>query len=173
MSDESTNPYSTPASDVSPEAPTSDAFAEFPRFSAWWVLLLTFVTYGLYPYYWVISRTPMFNRAVPDHPISPALVWTVVVIGVSSTVFDFALEFGLYAPGLHLAETLVNAILAITLVNMLFWIYLAFEIRTRINFMTGASTASPLWSNAFLTFFFTPLYPAYKINQIKDAHETL
>ncbi|MEL7187195.1 MAG: DUF4234 domain-containing protein [Pseudomonadota bacterium] len=170
MNENATNPYSTPEADVVPDSLGGDAFADFPRFSAWWVALLSIITYGLYTYYWLVTRTTKINQALPDFQISAGLLWATISLGLLNIVLSIWFEIGLGSATPEILGTVALASVALGLVQFVCWVMLAFAIRSRLNRMTGATPGHPLWSNGVLTFFFTPIYPAYKINQAKDAH---
>ena len=166
------NPYSSPESDVAPEAVPENSFGEFPRFSAWWVFLLSVITLGIYTYYWLFTRTTVINRQLPDNQISNTVVWGTITVAVLSWISSLGSTLvsvgGTAAGNTLLAAAGLDFLLSVA--GFVFWLLWAFAIRGRINQMTGAQPGNSLWSNGILTFFFTPVYPAYKINQIKDSY---
>ncbi len=172
MNEQTMNPYAAPAADVAPTAGSEESFAPFPRFSAWWVFLLTMVTFGIYAYYWLFTRSQVVNKHYPQHSISNGLVWTALSVFILQLILGFAMGMmigsGSIDPtGAYSVMSILDPILSIAgLVLWLTWIY---TLRNRINVIADAEPGNPLRVGPILTFFFSIIYLAYKINQIKDA----
>ena len=172
MSSRAPNPYATPEADIQPQTADGSAFDDFPRFSAWWVALLGLITQWLYGYYWFYNRTMILNRHCPENPIPNALVITTLTIALSTTVLSFAPEGWVYDPLINSGidpNLYFYGFMGVVLVEWVLWIVWAFAFRARINQLSGANSFDAEWTSGLLTFFFSSIYLAYKINQIKDS----
>ena len=85
----SPNPYATPRASLETGAQAPAPITAFPRFSAWWVFLLTLFTLGIYVPFWLYARTRTVNRLLPAQRIDSAFIHTVL----SLYVLNFALGF--------------------------------------------------------------------------------
>ncbi len=169
MTDQTMNPYAAPEANVEPTAGTESSFAPFPRFSAWWVFLLTIVTYGIYPWYWMFSRTQVINKHYPQHAISNGLVWSSLTVFISQFVVSMWMNFSAASASTDSLATLVIINGVLSLAFFVFWLTWIFSIRNRINAISGTHSGEPHWAGGVLTFFFSTIYLSYKINQIKDT----
>ncbi len=168
MNESSSNPYSAPEADITPQSGSGAAFAEFPRFSAWWVFFLSIITLSVYYYYWLISRASMINRALPQRPMSIGLIWALIAIAVGNSIYSNYVQF-VGGPDPEQLGLFMLTTSAVSLMTTVIYFVIVFAMRSRINELTGAPKGTSLWCNGILTFFFGPIYHAYKINQIKDA----
>lgn len=168
MTEQTMNPYAAPMADVAPTADTDDGFGPFPRFSAWWVFLLTIVTYFIYPWWWLFSRTRIINENYPDKSISNGLVWGALTVFVLQFFASLAINFSaVESPEAIMPIIMLNLVL--TVAYIVFWLMWIFGVRNRINRISGAQPGDLLWAGGIMTFFFHVIYLAYKINQIKDT----
>ena len=149
-----TNPYATPAASVEKPLQSGEEILGFPRFSAWWVLLLSILTLNFYTVYWLYSRTKIINRVLPKDPIYMGMCWTFIAFYMVNIGFAF-LE-------VYYASNLTNVV---STIMMLVW---AFSLRNRLNLLAGVKSDSKLRTGPVLTFFLQSIYLAYKINQIHD-----
>ena len=172
MNEGSSNPYSTPEADLQPEIDTTDSFARFPHFSAWFVFFLSIVTLSLYLYYWAFTRTNMINKALPDNEISAVFVWLVLGLSAANILIDFVppVWMNVWPGDPFVFYTVVYN--SLNLVAIALWITWSFRMRNRINILSGAQPGDLTWGSGFLTFFFGEIYLAYKINQIKDSQDS-
>lgn len=86
------NPYATPRAPVDSPPPgdgDSPPIQAFPRFSAWWVFLLTLFTLGIYVPFWLYARTRAVNERLPDLRIDSAFIHTVLSLYVFNLVLGF------------------------------------------------------------------------------------
>ncbi len=143
------NPYRTPEADLKTTQSTLKATI-FSRFSAWWVFLLSVVTFGIYPAYWLYTRTNTANT-VTDKPISPALLNIFIVFVVASVIAGF-LD----------ASDFAEIVLAVNIIYITIYIVLLFKLRNKLQVIL-AQKLSPA-----LTFFGAAIYLQYKINQSID-----
>ncbi len=171
MTEQTMNPYAAPAADVAPTAGSEESFAPFPRFSAWWVFLLTVVTFGIYGYYWLFTRTQIINKHYPQHSISNGLVWTTLTVFLSQLVLGFAV--GMMVGSGTVSESMLSVLTVLdpilSLAGFVLWLTWIYTVRNRINVIADAQPGDPLRVGPILTFFFSVIYLAFKINQIKDT----
>ena len=151
------NPYSAPTADLS--VANDDLISgNFQRFSAWWVFLLTIVTLGIYPVYWVYTRAQTVNR-LHENPIAPAWLYLMAIFFALTFVAQF-----LFADGS--AYLLANLAYLVTYVGSLF------KVRNRLKDLMGNSTNSAYELGPVLTFFFNGIYLQYKINEFIDNSQS-
>jgi len=165
---ESVNPYAAPVASVESTASSDTPFDALPRFSAWFVFLLGTITLSLYYYWWLFSRTNIINKVSPQNPISLMLAWVAIASVIVTSGLDIA-EVVAYAnmdPGMREGLVLFNNLLS--LVGFVVWFVWVFAIRNRIISLATANKQDSSYPGGILTFFFGPIYLAYKINQIKD-----
>ena len=165
MSD-SQNPYAAPESNVSSDSLGQDVnkIKAFKRFTTWAVLGLAIITFGIYAYYWMFSRTKTLNSVIPENKVAGWLVPTVIGLGVINILLSF-LPFA--SP--ELAASLAVISLPLSLIGFVLMIVWAFKFRNRLNIISGSSKGNVFWLGPILTFFFQLYYFQYKINQMHDA----
>lgn len=173
MHEETRNPYATPEASIEPEAPGDADFGPFPRFSAWWVLLLSVVTLGIYPVYWLWSRSKVVNGHYREFEIDSAFVSTAIAVYVVDWVLTVVTAVTDTLPS-GTAPALGLLAFAATLVRWVVLINWSMKLRDRINRIAGAAIGDPRYASRLITFILAifsiaPVYLAYKINQIKDA----
>lgn len=153
--------YSPPKADLGLPAPSIN---DLPRFSTWWVFLLSMITLYIYALYWMYDRSIKLNRIVSEHQISPFWIYGVPIFWMGTLILDMLdlyLQLELYTDNLSLLFNVISNIIVI------FW---AFSIRRSIRIIISkdvdinVKTVGPI-----LTFFFSPYYLAYKINELKDS----
>ncbi|WOX05520.1 DUF4234 domain-containing protein [Microbulbifer pacificus] len=148
------NPYSAPTADLS--VANDDLISgNFQRFSAWWVFLLTFVTLGIYPVYWVYTRAQTVNRIQEDQ-IAPAWINLMAIGLVLSFVADFVFP----------EQGIVYLILYVT--YLVTYVASLFKVKNRLNSLMSKSTGSNYELSPVMTFLFNSIYLQYKINEFID-----
>ncbi len=155
------NPYAPPKAnlDASSDVTTVQAF---PRFSTWWVLLLSFATLGAYLVYWLYTRTKILNRLTPANPIPMGFAAAAVImllVSAAASVLD-----GMYPHAIGLRQ-MSSAISMISGIVNLVW---AFMFRHRLNEHFVPREDDRYWLNGVLTFFFTVFYVQCKLNELID-----
>ncbi|WP_078085607.1 DUF4234 domain-containing protein [Microbulbifer mangrovi] len=151
------NPYSAPTSDLS-EATEDLISGNFQRFSAWWVFLLSIVTLGIYPVYWVFTRAQTANR-IHEKQITAA--WLVAMVALYA--LTFAAEF--IFPEMEGLYLLVNVGYLVAYLTCLF------KVKNRLQDLMSKSTGSTYTLGPVLTFFFNAIYLQYKINEFIDLNQ--
>ena len=150
------NPYKTPEAHL--VQTTSDkSILAFKRFSAWGVFGLTIVTLGIYPYFWMYTRTKTIN-SIHENVISPALVSAFLVVVALSYASSFFGE----------SQQAILAGLAISLLYLVLYLVVLFKIRNRLQDIINRSSNNPYKLGTILTFFFSSIYLQYKINECID-----
>ena len=157
------NPYAPPEAPVEdPLPPDTSAITAFPRFSAWWVTLLTIITYAIYMTYWMYTRTQVLNRLRPG-----AIPTPLIHLGLGAFFLYLAASFAsiVYPESrdMEMAANVATILSAIILLVWLFWM------RSGLNSILGASRGERLWMGPVLTFFLQVIYLQYKINQAIDS----
>lgn len=152
------NPYAAPNSDVVSEILESSNIHCFTRFSAWGVFGLSIVTLGIYPIYWMVTRSKIINNNVKE-PISTALINANIAIYAVNFVLSFIAEA--VGPQVVLLSSLIS------IVYMVVYLIWLFKMRSKIEEIMGKSGAL----SGIMTFFFNVLYFQYKINEAIDNTE--
>ncbi len=153
-----TDIYKPPTSDVTSQR--SEIFGDifvFDRFSTWYVLGLSIVTFNLYAPYWLYTRTKKLNAIVRFKismlycQITVTMVCLLYAVGVFREIEDLA------APYLALAHTIL--ILIVNTLNVV-WVY---KFRNRLN---DTFVNENIHMGIVAPFFFLHLFLQYKINEL-------
>lgn len=148
------NPYEAPNSDLA-VATDDQISSNFDRFSAWWVFLLTLVTFGIYPVYWIYTRGQTVNRAQGDQ-IKPTWLYMSVILFALTFVVEFA------------SPEKVELYIMVNIAYLVVYLVSLFKIRNRLQKMMSETTGSTYTLGPVLTFFFNCIYLQYKINEFID-----
>jgi hypothetical protein len=160
------NPYAPPKARL--EAWVNPGTVQaFPRFSTWGVLLLDVVTLGIYPLYWLYTRTEILNRTLPSKQIPMGLAVAVVVLFVTNVAASLVHQIYPHHFGVAAASSTINLIL--TIVDLV-WV---FKFRNRLNEFFASPKGDRYWLGVLLTFFFGVLYLQYKLNQLIDQERSV
>jgi Na+/H+ antiporter NhaD/arsenite permease-like protein len=138
-------------------------FTDLRTESTWRLLLLSIVTYAVYPVHFLRRLTTRLNENLPlKRQISAAFIITNFVFAYGSLLMLFVY---LFLPEGHPAELASSLSNLATSVLMLVW---SFKVQGRLNQFLVASgkTEFRLWW--FTTFLFQWLYINYKINAVSD-----
>ena len=162
MNDTSSNLYKAPDAELV-ESADAKLGGKFKRFSVWWVVLLSFVTLGLYGVYWLYTRSQVINEELHDEGISNAFIYSAMIIYILAATVGNFLNF---AVGEDSPLTLLASLLSlIGTVMVIMWV---FKIRGKMHQILGSDRGGELWFGPIKTFFFNVLYMQYKINKIID-----
>ena len=160
IQESSDNPYKTPEAHLA--QPTNDkSILSFSRFSAWWVFALTIVTFGIYPYFWMYSRTQIINSQ-HNNKISSILTVSFLV----GTLFSYASSFFGQSHAVNVA------VMVITLVFLVLYIVLILKMRNRLQDIINRSSNTQYRLNRVLAIFFYAIYLQYKIKECIDELPT-
>jgi cytochrome b561 len=152
------NPYKTPDAEVVINNGNNNLNAVYDRFSAWGVLGLSIITFGIYVVYWLYNRTKKINARV-DNPISSGFITAALVLYVLSFVLPFIGGFTGSDENIYSLISIPAGIVQIV------WYY---KLRNRIHSYVNAQKGTYAWIGPIKTFFFNVLYLQYKINKIID-----
>ena len=163
---EHANPYAPPEARLEDPRGRGTLIAQFPRFSAWWVLLLSVATLALYLGYWLYTRSRLLGKLAPAYSVPPTVVYAGAVIFVGNFAIGFVLAL-LYPDdrAMELVANVVNIFGQLVFLVWLFWF------RNRMNALARAEGLEGRWLSALLTLFFSAIYLQYKINEAIDAEK--
>lgn len=162
------NPYSAPDADLAVKSSGSgiDSIKEIPRFTAWAVFGLSLITFGIYSYYWLYSRTTQLNNmSAPENRVASWLPITAVSLIAVSWILSFA---PLASADLATSTAFSGISAIISIVYIVFYIMWIFAFRKALHALSGANKGDMFWLGGIMTFFFNTIYFQYKINQIHD-----
>lgn len=151
MNDENTNPYRAPESDVSLVDPDA-GIKNFERFSAWGVFGLSLITLGIYPIYWLYTRSKTLN-SFHSNKISPILL-SLFIVFVIASFFS-----GLFEPT---EETIIISLAVINVIYTILYLMVLFKLRNRLNELVIDNI------NPVITFFGSAIYLQYALNKCLD-----
>ena len=156
METANTNPYRAPESDVG-ALELGVGITNFERFSAWGVFALSIITLGIYPIYWLYSRSNTLN-SFHSNKISPVLLMAFV-----------ALVFASFVIGIINPQEGVMLVLGgvVNLAYTIAYLMVLFSVRNRLNELVNDGI-SPI-----ITFFGSAIYLQYSINKCIDQQKTL
>jgi hypothetical protein len=154
------DPYQPPAVDVTPpDVRSEDSIQVFEKFSTWYVFGLSFITLGLYPVYWMISRSRRLNRLKHIEPVSE----TYMQITAVAWVLSYAVDIGEFYLMENLNYMLFSKVYSVvTAIMFLVW---EFMFRNRLNTFLERSSEKTSRLGPLLTFFLGVIYLSYKVNQ--------
>jgi hypothetical protein len=150
------NPYKAPEANLV-QSTNDKGILEFKRFSAWGVLGLTIITLGIYPCYWMYSRTVTIN-SLHESTIPLVLPISLFCLAILSFASDLFGE----------SEAATIAGLVILLVYFVLYLVVLFKIRNRLQSIINRSSNKQYKLGIVLTFFFYVIYLQYKINEYID-----
>jgi len=171
-----TNPYSSPQSDVSTNETNSGALGSVKRIHTFLLIVLTFITMGLYPVYWMINRSRAMNKLDTTKKVSMISLGLMLLSWVAYIVVYVQAIMTIISLG-AISEAQINAVMLANLPIMgglylgmtVFYYIWTYSFRKVMHQAVGIEKGNPLWIGGIITFFFSMLYLNYKINQISEA----
>lgn len=154
MSDSESSIYKAPEASLETGTDSSGVH-NFERFSAWGVFGLSLITLGIYPAYWLYTRSKRVN-SFHHNKISMGLLNTFIAAVIVSFIIGFLIE----AVDLGDAFLMLSGLLQI--LYFILYLVVLFTFRSRLKEITGAKV------NPVLTFFAAAIYLQYKINKCID-----
>jgi len=154
MTDSQKNIYQTPSSDL--DNSIKGGVSKFKRFSAWGVFGLSLITLGIYPLYWLYSRSKVLN-SFHDNVISKVLLNIFILVAILS----FSTSYLSSAMPTNTVFAIANGVLILP--YLILYLTVLFKFRNRLREITG-DVVGPV-----LTFFFSAIYLQYKINESIDS----
>lgn len=158
---ESPSPQSVPA-----PSRAGDPIARFYPQSTWLLLLLAFITFGVYYGHYTLRQTRALAPGLPEDKGRRLLAasYRVLIMGYASLVPVAALLLLPLSVGTAAAVSMLgNVWLLLWLLMHSVW---SVMFRTSLNGYYGFQPGSPDWFHGFWSFFFPSLYVNYKINRI-------
>ncbi|WP_440876940.1 DUF4234 domain-containing protein [Thalassotalea sp. PLHSN55] len=141
---------------------------KFERFSAWWVFLLSFITMGIYPVYWLYTRISKANELAVEDKVPTFRLNAFIVLVIAYWVLSFAVGFTADETGGVLA--MINGVVSIA--YFVLYLLVVFGARRAIREIINAGTDEYVPVKGILsglgTFFGGGIYLQYKINQAID-----
>lgn len=160
MNDSVQSPYQTPKADLIEVKHDGQAFP-FERFTAWGVFGLSVITLGIYPIYWLYSRSNIANE------VSPTKIekfWLVALL--VSTALSFVA--GLFSE----TGVALFANVAIQIAYIVAYVVVAFKLKSILSGIMSQGSSEIYQLSGLLTFFFSAIYFQYKINEYLDNSQT-
>jgi len=152
------NPYQTPEAELRSIGGNS-RINVFKRFSAWGVFGLSVITFGIYPIYWMYSRSMVVNENFDNKINSGWLIGLIIV-----AILSFTSEFFL---GQNQSSQILS--LLITVAYMVVYLVVLFSLRNRLEeIISDSGSAFNVSIGGVMTFFFNAIYLQYKINEAID-----
>ena len=145
------NPYRTPESDIG-SVELGQGVNNFERFSAWAVFGLSIVTLGIYPLYWLYTRSQTLN-SFHHNKVSPTLLGVFVVLIVASFLTSL-LDTG--------EGTMVMVGAVVNLAYTIVYLMVLFTLRNRLSEIVMDDVSG------VVTFFGSAIYLQYEINKCID-----
>ena len=158
------NPYKTPSADLIGQP--YQAINRFERFSTWYVVGLTLITFTIYYIFWLYRRTKILNQISP-HKISD---WFMLI---TMLLFFFSLLVSVGELLHEQSQTYILASDALGLVSGIFEMIWVFKIRNRLVDDVIKTENPRAQIGPALTFFLQIFYLQYKINQQIDKIHTV
>ena len=157
-----------PTSEVWPPPPTNapspmeasplEALANFQVQNVWLILLLSVVTLGIYPVYWLKRQMTTLNTLRPDLKLTAAVPNIVLV-------FAF-LSFGLdVASWVSHSQSIDSAASGLDRIYGLMALFLSFQVRNGFNTLLQAQKGGPYWFSGLGTWLLGVVYLQHKINK--------
>ena len=157
------NPYATPKAELI-EKP-QQAIERFERFSTWYVLGLTLVTFSVYYIYWLYQRTRILNQ-ITQNKIGDGFIQLTVFLFFLSLLFSVGEIFQVQDQSYILMSD------ALGILSGIFELVWVFKFRNRLvdDVIDGENPRAEV--GPVLTFFFQIFYLQYKINRQIDKTQT-
>lgn len=148
------SPYATPNADLNVEGSINE-ISKFKRFTAWGVFGLSIITLGIYPAYWLYTRSKVLNSIIDD-----GISLTLLNIFLVLVVVSFAVGF--LSGALPDNSTLATINSFLTIPYLIIYLVILFKFRNRLRDLTNLNI------NGVITFFGSAIYLQYKINKAID-----
>ncbi len=154
------NPYEAPSAELFNINLKNNFLKEFKFFSTWYVFILSIITLGIYPLYWLYNRTKKINRTKELEPIPESFIYSVLILYVFSILAAYYPYFYQVSKQYFLYVNLFSYFVTIL---VLVWV---FKFRNRLNNFLSKTHAPCMPLGPVITFFFQVLYLSFKLNEI-------
>jgi hypothetical protein len=154
---------------------TRNIFKDFKKVNIALMILLIFITFGIYNAYWYLSRKNDINKLSSKLKISSGFFIFAIVLQSASLILNLFSGFlegigealNQYAI-LQLARQLKSFDPIINILLFIVFIFAAFKVKRIFQDHLSAITGSPYPFSALATFFFQICYLQYKINKLSE-----
>jgi hypothetical protein len=154
LAPETANAFEAPKADLS-TPPTDTPILEMKRFSAWGVLGLSLITFGIYFIYWMFTRVNNVNRISKVAKASIIAVYIYIGASILSNVVMYGF-------------ILVNFSLVLSLISIVAFYIAIYSLRRALIEVINQGTEEQVKIGPIKTFFFNIFYIQYKINEAID-----
>ena len=161
MNETTQTPYASPSADLV-DKNSNDKIRNFKRFSAWGVFGLSMITLGIYPIYWLWTRSETINSMQEGRIAKPLLI-AMVVSTIISTLISFI-------PGEDPTLLAVSGLLGIA--YFVFYLMVLFKVRNSLQDIMSNGSQETYKLNGVYTFFANVIYLQYKINECIDSDKS-
>jgi len=132
--------------------------------STWKLLGLGVVTFGVYFAHYIKKQTDIINEHLHiDLQISKGFIISIMILSYASVALFIAYLIVDYGHPIEKVSHITDKVWAIMLVV---W---GFKARNRVNSHCFLISNRKNWFHGLWTFFFTPLYFNYKVNQLNAS----
>lgn len=146
--------FAPPEADASPLA----ALTEFHVQNVWLVLLLTFITLGIYAVFWLRRQNATINMLRPDLKATPLFGNIVLAVAFISAGLDIASMIS-SASSIDGASSILDRIFG------LMALVLSFQVRSGFNLLMRVQKGDAHWVSGLWTWLFSVVYLQYKLNK--------
>ncbi len=160
-----------PENDLSVASPSTGMgkIKEIKRLTTWAVVAFAMLSFGIYTFYWLYSRTKTVNNNLPEED---RIASWIPMVGITSFALYFVLSIVpplfLISTNPELASILMGVGGIIGLVYIVVFLVWIFKFRSRLNLLSGSTSGEKFWLGGILTFFLNVMYFQWKINQMHD-----
>lgn len=151
------DPYKTPVAELVAASEGNGSILKLKRFSAWGVFGLGLITLGIYPLYWLYSRS-IDVSSLHEKPISRVLLNAFLLTYILSFAVDLMGD----------GDMAAISSLVIFIVYLILYLTVLFTLRSRLQDVMYVSSGTIYKLNIVLAFFLSAIYLQYKINQCID-----
>ncbi len=158
---------------------TRNMFKEFKKVNIAMMVLLTFITFGIYNSYWYLSRKNNINCLNSKNKISSGIfIFAIVLQGISlflnliSGVLEGIGETLNHYGILYLAKQVNSFDPLINIILIIVFIVYAFKVKRIFQEHLADITGPDYPFSALATFFFQIWYLQYKVNRLSEMPDT-
>ncbi|KMT66979.1 DUF4234 domain-containing protein [Catenovulum maritimum] len=156
------NAFEAPKAELSDSGESS--ILNLKRFSAWGVLGLGIITFGLYFVYWFYSRMPIINEYAKENKANTTYLHAYLISYAISLLISIGAGFIEPSSTVDIVSGLIS------IANLVLYILLAFSIRKALSEIINEDAGDNQTKlGGVLTFFFSAIYFQYKINEKIDS----
>lgn len=164
------NIYAPPESNLINTASSNELLSSLHRYSTWLLVLLTFVTLGVYGAHYIKRQTVVINSFLHDNDkLGLSAPNTLLFISYLSLALSL-LPFATLNMDQSISSSIELAGSIVSLIWTLMMLVLCFKMRTKLHSLLNSLPGGISWFHGFWTFFFQIYYINYKINTLNKAY---